>query len=62
LGVLARIVFVIRGACLSRRGECSVVRVDKITEISRKVSDEPIVGKITLALRDTDRFEASERE
>jgi len=39
-----------------------VVRVDKVIEISRRASYEPRVGKITLELRDTDRFEASERE
>jgi len=60
----ARMVLVLRGACLSRRekkGECGVVRVNKVMEISRRVSDLPRVGNITLELSDTDRFEASER-
>jgi len=35
--------------------------VDKVMEISRRGSDEPKVGNITLELRDTDRFETSER-
>jgi len=52
-------ILVLRGARLSRReGD---VGVDKVVEISRRVSDEPRVGNITLGLRDI-RFEASERE
>jgi len=55
-------VLVLIGACLSRRAESGVVSVDKFMEISRRVSDKPRVGNITLELRDTDRFEASESE
>jgi len=41
---------------------CSnLVSIDKVMEI-RRVSDEQIVGNITLELKDTDKFEASERE
>jgi len=47
---------------VEKRGECAVVSVDKVMEISRRVSDEPRIGNITLELRDGDRFESSERE
>jgi len=45
---------------VEKSGECIVVSVDKVVKISRRVSDEPGVGNITLELSDTDRFEASE--
>jgi len=53
-----------RSVFVEKKGECRVVRVDKVMEIIRRVSEEPRVGNITLELRDTrpNRFEAPERE
>jgi len=50
---------------VEKRGECGVVRVDKVMVNWRRMCDEPRVDNITLDLRETDiiyRFEASERE
>jgi len=35
---------------VEKREECGVLSVDKVMEISRRVSDEPRVGNITLEL------------
>jgi len=46
-----------RSVFVEKRGECGVIRVDKVVEISRRVSDDvPRVGYITVELRDTDRL------
>jgi len=51
-----------RSVFVEKSGECVVVSVDKVIEISRRVSDEPRIGIILRELRDAVRFEASERE
>jgi len=41
-----------RSVIVENSGKCDVVSVDKFMEISRRVSDEPRVGYITLELID----------
>jgi len=41
--------------------ECVVVSVDKVVKISRRVSDEPRVGNITLELSDTSLIERKQK-
>jgi len=47
---------------VEKKGECGVVKVDKVIEISGKVSVELRVGNSTLERKDTDRFQVSKRE
>jgi len=56
-------VLVLRAAYIfvEKRGECGIVIVYMVIEISRRVSDERKVDDITIELRNTDGFEAFER-